>query len=340
MRDFFLATILLTLLTGCGAKPDAAAYTEIIDAGAYPSVAYDDGMYYMIMQTDTINQILLYASPDPARLAESAPRQILSRATSGMSNFYSPEIHRIGDAWYIYFEGDNGENTDNHQIYVLENRSKNPMKGDWTLHGPVITNGDDWNFGIHPTTFVAGGRQYLLWSGWPKRRTESETQCIYIAEMANPWTLKSPRVMISSPQYEWERQWINPDGHRSAYPIFVNENPEVIISPDGKTISVAYSASGIWTFYNSLGLLTAKAGSDLLNPHSWTKSEEPLFVPEEDSGYFGSSNICVVPAPEGGDSRLIFYQIKRVGDDGLQESSIRCQPITFTPDGIPDFPKP
>lgn len=43
--------------------------------------------------------------------------------------------------------------------------------------------------------------------------------------MKNPWTLSSDRVLISKPEYEWECQWVNPDGSKTAYPIHVNEAP-------------------------------------------------------------------------------------------------------------------
>ena len=72
--------------------------------------------------------------------------------------------------------------------------------------------------GIQATTFEHKGVRYLAWSGWPKRRTNAETQCIYIARMKDPWTLDSPRVLISKPEYEWERQWVNPDGSRYGLP--------------------------------------------------------------------------------------------------------------------------
>ena len=88
---------------------------------------------------------------------------------------------------------------------------------------------------------MPNGQLYLLWSGWPERRHETETQCIYIARMENPWTTSSNRVMISLPDHEWERQWINPDGHRSAYPIYVNENPEAFACANNPTPSKTFS---------------------------------------------------------------------------------------------------
>ena len=163
---------------------------------------------------------------------------------------------------------------------------------------------------------------------------------ILIAEMENPWTLSSERVMISSPVYEWERQWINPDGSRSAYPIYVNENPEPIVSPDGKNVVVVYSASGIWTEFNQLGMLYAPADSDLLDPAQWHKLPEPQFVPEEESGLFGTSNVSVIPgvAPDG--SQKMVYQAKYYKPDGERIYDIRLKDITWDDASLPVFGNP
>ncbi|MDE5941320.1 MAG: glycoside hydrolase family 43 protein [Muribaculaceae bacterium] len=331
-----LLTTITLMLVSCGEKETGNTPEIIFPQGAYPHVTQHKGVYYYTMQTVHVDTIALYASPDIATLSQGESKIIMTSAHNGMSHFYSPELHRIDNKWYLYFEGDNG-NTDNHHLYVLENPSDNPFEGEWTQHGPIITN-NDWNFGIHPSTFVVGDRQYLLWSGWQKQRTENETQCIFIAEMADPWTLKSERVMISMPQYEWERQWINPDGSRSAYPIFVNENPEAMISPDGSHVVVVYSASGIWTIFNSLGMLYAPTSADLLDPRSWTKASEPKFLPGPDSPIFGTSNISVVSSPDKS-THYMLYQAKSNGPEGTR-NDIRLKEITWSPQGLPDFGQP
>lgn len=312
------------------------SHTVLFEDGRYPNVTEHNGTYYFIMQSPPPNSIGIRSSESLEEIGQSEPVLIWEGTDKGMLNVWSPELSRIGDKWYVYFEADNG-NTDNHQLYVLENSSGNPMEGEWKLHGPIITN-NDWNYGIHPSTIVAGGRQYLLWSGWPQRRAETETQCIFIAEMENPWTLKSERIMLSRPEYEWERQWVNPDGTRTAYPIFVNENPEAFLSPDNEKVIVVYSASGIWTPYNSLGMLYAPVGSDLLDASSWTKMPEPIFkAPNEDATMFGTSNVSVVTGSDGV-SRLI-YQAKSYAD-GIERSSVLLKTIGWDDESLPVFGSP
>lgn len=306
MRNTFclIPFFILLLISGCSKNENAAedAPRLIFGEMSYPNVTMSDGMYYFIGQRPNIE---IFASTELDSISKAQPVTVFNGPENGMYNIWSPEMVRMSDKWYIYFEGDNG-NTDNHQLYVLENESANPLEGEWHLHGPIMTN-EEWNYGIHPSSFTVNGRQYLVWSGWEHRRAETETQCIFIAEMENPWTLKSGRVLISKPDYEWERQWVKPDGTRSAYPIFVNENPEGFVSPDSSKVFVAYSASGIWTPYTALGLLYADSNSDLLDTASWTKLPEPISpVLDNDSSMVGISNVCIIEAPAGKSSCIVF----------------------------------
>lgn len=308
--------ILLLLTISCTEKAQEQPSSALLFKGReYPFATLVDGTYYYTMQSLDDN-IYLYQTNDLAALPTCTPKVVWSPDSLKLRHFWAPEIYRLGGVWYIYFEADDG-NTDNHQLYVLENTAADPMQGEWVMKGALHTN-DDWNFGLHPNILSVKGELYLLWSGWPKRRVEHETQCIYIAHLANPWTVDSERVMLSQPEYEWERQWIDPDGSRSAYPIYVNENPQAYLSPDQKQVIVCYSASGIWTRFHILGMLTAPANANLLDPSVWTKAPEPVVVEE---GTYGASNICIVPSCQG-DSLYLLYEAlyaEKEGDE-LQRS--------------------
>ena len=247
------ATVVAAILSllSCGGEKEEKE--QLFDPGCYPYAVRHGDNYYFIRQADNTKNITITTTTDLTRVADGKSKQVWPLGgKKADTDIWSPELHYIKGKWYIYFEADDG-NTDNHEIYVLENTAATPTEGTFRLKGAVRTNAE-WNFGIHPTTFTVGGRQYLVWSGWPKRRSDAETQCIYIAAMSNPWTVSSDRVLISQPTYEWERQWINPDGTRSAYPIYVNENPTVTMSRDGSRVIVYYSASGCWTPYRCEGI--------------------------------------------------------------------------------------
>lgn len=337
------------LLTSClGRGGVSSTYKNpLFDNASYPQAVFHNGKYYYTMQLSDGNGISLWETTDIAEVANAKPKMVWAPHDSvSEHHIWSPELHRINNKWYIYFEADDG-NTDNHQMYVIENDSSDPMEGSFRMKGALVTN-SEWNWGIHPTTFVNKGKQYLLWSGWPKRRIEAETQCIYIASMKNPWTLDSKRVVISYPKYEWERQWINPNGMRSAYPIYVNENPECFYSRDKKKILIFYSASGCWTCYNCEGMLSADVNSDLLNPASWIKHPNPVFMQSAKDGLFGPASATFVPSPDGTEW-FMLYQVKTSSknetDGGLIRNanittSIRMQKIGWDSNGIPVLGKP
>lgn len=70
-------------------------------------------------------------------------------------------------------------------------------------------------------------------------------------------TNASVRILISKPEYEWECQWISIDGNKTGYPIHVNEAPQFFRSKNKDKLLIYYSASGNWTPYYCVGLLTA-----------------------------------------------------------------------------------
>lgn len=306
--------------------------TIILEGGCYPHAITYNGHYYYTMQYLTADTIAIWKTDDLRQLATAKSRVVWTAQSDFGNHFWSPELKRLRGHWYLYFEADDG-NTDNHQLYVLECQTDDPMTGEFVLKGVLQTN-DEWNYGLHPDVIEVQGQLYLLWSGWPKRRAETETQCIYIAQMENPWTVSSNRVMISKPEYEWERQWINPNGNRSAYPIFVNENPHAFLSPSGDRIFVAYSASGIWTVYCTLGLLHAPTGANLLDSTVWRKESEPQFGADS-LGVVSSSNICIVPSVDGKETLMLYEVKKRLKDQEVK--TIHLKPIEWSAENMPVF---
>ena len=325
--------VVLILFVACGKeKGGEASDTLILESGCYPHATTYNNHYYYTMQWPSSDTIAVWEVNDIRKLSEAKPHIVWTAKSNFGNHFWSPELKRLQDHWYLYFEADDG-NTDNHQLYVLECQTDDPMTGEFVLKGVLQTN-DEWNYGLHPDVIDVRGQLYLFWSGWPKRRAETETQCIYIAKMENPWTVSSNRVMISQPEYEWERQWINPNGNRSAYPIFVNENPQAFLSPSGDRLFVAYSASGIWTVYSTLGLLHAPTGADLLDSTVWRKESEPWFGADS-LGVISSSNISIFPSADGKQT-LMLYEVKHRSKD-QDIKSIHLKPIEWSPENMPVF---
>src|SRR5699024_5802504 len=141
---------------------------------------------------------------------------------------------------------------------VLEHRSEERRVGDvtgvQTCALPI--------FALDATSFVHGDRQYLVWA---QEDLEVEGHSnLYIAPMENPWTLAGPAVELTRPEHDWEIKGF-----------WVNEGPAVL-EHEG-TLYLTYSGAATGIDY-AMGVLTASADADLLDPASWTKSPTPVFV--------------------------------------------------------------
>ena len=237
--------------------------------GAQCWANYYDGWYYYMQEA--VDRLELWRTRDITDLEHAEHKVIwIPKDPSNAHHLWGPEIHPIAGKWYVYYAASD-DNMDNHQLFVLENSSADPFEGEFELKGRISTDKNN-NWAIHPNVFEHRGAWYMTWSGWQSRRVSTEHQCIYIAKMKNPWTLESDRVLLSKPEFEWERQWINPDGSKTAYTIYVNESPQFYKSRKGDKIFIFYSASGTWTCFYAVGMLMADADSDLMDPDSWTKS--------------------------------------------------------------------
>jgi GH43 family beta-xylosidase len=148
--------------------------------------------------------------------------------------------------------------------------------------------------------------------------------------MATPTTLTGPAVMISRPDLPWEqvRYW-------------VNEGPAVLIR-HGR-VFLTYSAAGTGAEY-CVGLLTASADADLLDPRSWTKSPAPVFRTHEPHGIFGPGHNSFTVTPDGRTDLLVYHarNYRDIPGDPLHDPNrhTRVQPIAWRADGTPDFGVP
>ena len=350
MKNWSLSCICLILIfCACqGSKHDSKAKEKkqektfanpLLEVGAEPWAIFHDGYYYYMQGMG--DSLVLWKTTDITDLRHAPKKTIwIPHDPKIAQDLWGPEIHKINGIWYIYFVADDG-NMDNHQIYVLENTAQDPFNGQFVFKGRISTDkGNNW--AIHPNVFMHKGALYMTWSGWQSRRVSVENQCIYIARMKNPWTLASDRILLSKPELEWERQWINPDGSKTAYTIYVNEAPQFFWSKNRDKVYIFYSASGNWTPFYAVGLLTADANSDLLNPTSWKKSQRPVFKQSPEDNVYSPGNCCFVPSPDGKDYYLL-YHARNIENDtpGVRETrSPRLQKMEWSEDGTPSLGKP
>lgn len=186
---------------------------------------------------------------------------------------WAPEIHFIHGKWYIYYAAsDDAEIRDqehHHRMFVIENTAETPMNDQWVEKGQVITQFE--SFSLDATVFEHKNDLYYVWAQQDPRIPGNSN--LYISKMENPWTLKGKQVLLSIPEYSWERIGFK-----------VNEGPAAI-SRNGK-VFLTYSASATDENY-AMGLLWANEDSDLLNGYSWHKAKEPVFVSSERNHLYG-----------------------------------------------------
>jgi GH43 family beta-xylosidase len=327
--------------------PAIAAQTTLVNpllpSGPDPWVTARDGFYYYMNTTGS--SLAIWKTKNIAALA-TAERKVVWRAPESgpySRDIWAPELHFLRGKWYIYFAADAGRNG-SHRIWALENPSPDPLEGEWTMKGKVADPSDRW--AIDATVFEHNGRLYMAWSGWEGEFNAAQN--IYLAELSDPWTVKGDRVRISAPEYPWEKfgdlrprttSEANPGADRTnPIHVDVNEGPEFLRHDD--RVFVIYSAAGCWTDYYSLGMLSASATSDLMDPKSWTKSPSPVFWLSPEAKAYGVGHNGFFRSPDGKEDWIVYHANEEPGQGCGNHRSPRAQRFTWNPDGTPNFGRP
>ncbi|MFC7394038.1 family 43 glycosylhydrolase [Scopulibacillus cellulosilyticus] len=293
---------------------------------------HTDGFYYFTGSHPLYDRIILRRAAHLNGLHDAPEYVVWKKHKSGpMSHLiWAPEIHRIKDKWYIYFAAAPNEeiedDTFNHRMFVIENESDNPIKGKWIEKGEIKT---EWpTFALDATTFEHKGIQYYVWAQQDLNIKGHSN--IYIAEMDNPWTLSTRPAMLSKPELPWEIKGF-----------WVNEGPSVLMK--NEKVFITYSASATGPEY-CMGMLTADANDDLLDPKSWTKSKEPVFQSYSPNNQFGPGHNSFTVSENGKEDILIYHarNYTEIDGDPLYDPNrhARAQKIQWDEGGNPIFSVP
>lgn len=227
-----------------------------------PWIIYYNGMYYHCFSNTEAIFISHAKSLEELSVVQGVCVFKPERNKEYSKELWAPELHIIDKKCYIYVACDDGRN-ENHRMYVLANHSSNPLIP-YEMGGKISDNTNKW--AIDGTILQFKNQLYMIWSGW--EGDVNICQNLYIARMSNPYTIDSERVLISTPEYLWEKQDCN--GVDLPY---INEGPCAYIN-NGK-LYIFYSASGSWANHYCLGMLEF-VGNDLLKSESWKKHDSPL----------------------------------------------------------------
>ena len=263
---------------------------------------HTDGMYYFTASVPAYDRIILRRSTTLAGIADAEEVTIWLKHESGVmsKHIWAPELHYLNGKWYIYFAA--GEVDDIWKIrpYVLECTDKDPINGTWKELGMMQCADDDEfsfrAFSLDGTVFEANGKCYYVWA--EKVGVGKQISNLYIAEMETPNKLKTVQVMLTTPDYNWERVGF-----------WVNEGPSVI-KKNGK-IFLTYSASETGASY-CMGMLSADEGADLLDPLSWEKERYPVLASDESISLYEPGHNSFTVDEEGNDILVYHARTEKV----------------------------
>ena len=249
-------------------------------------------------------------------------------------HIWAPEIHFIEGKWYIYYITTiSDESSWRIRPHCLECSDPDPFKGEWVVKGPVQTTIKRdiafTDFSLDHTHFEHKGKHYFLWA----QKTNNISD-IFIAQLSDPWTLCTPAVRLSHPEYNWELH---------GFP--VDEGPGII--KHGDKIFLTFSGSGTDALY-CVGLLYADADADLLDPTSWTKVPYPVFQSSTATGQFGLGHNSFTKSDDDSEDFIIYHgrqEARYLVEEDYQPlydagRNATVGKIYWNKEGFPDFSVP
>lgn len=303
--------------------------TERADPWIYK---HTDGYYYFTASVPGYQSIELRRAKTINELKDGELLTVWQAHDKGelSSLIWAPEIHYIRGKWYIYFSASNHESERNqrnhHRMFVLENSHENPMNDDWVEKGQVKTLFE--SFSLDATVFEHKGELFYVWAQQDPRIQGNSN--LYLARMKNPWTLENKQILLSIPEYDWEKIGFE-----------VNEAPAVIIR--NNKVFITYSGSATDENY-AIGLLWADADADLLNGFSWHKSKEPVFVSSEKNQQYGPGHNSFTVSEDGTTDLIVYHarpEKNKVGDPlDNPNRHARVQAFEWDENGFPVFGEP
>lgn len=252
---------------------------------------HSDGYYYFTASVPAYDQIVLRKSKTLEGLADAKEVTIWKKHESGImsEHIWAPELHYLQGKWYIYFAAGEKEDVWKIRPYVLMCEDENPITGKWIEKGKLQrADNDEFSFeafSLDVTVFENKDNLYCIWA--EKVGVGKQISNLYIAEMEKPWKLKTVQVLLTTPDYDWERVGF-----------WVNEGPAIL--KRGGNIYLTYSASETGIHY-CIGMLKSTEDADLLDPRSWKKERYPVLATDVSQGIYGPGHNSFTKGPNGED---------------------------------------
>lgn len=259
---------------------------------------HTDGRYYFTASVPAYDGICLRRAKSLAELPQAEEVEVWHKHEEGpMSiHIWAPELYYLDGKWYIYYAGGDKDDVWAIRPYVLECEGSDPLKDPWKELGKMKRAPEDEfsfeAFSLDATVFENKGEYYYVWA--EKVGVGKQISNLYIAKMEHPHQLKTVQVLLTTPDYDWER-----------IGFWVNEGPAVI--KHGNKLFLTYSASETGEHY-CMGMLTADMDADLLDPLSWKKERYPVLETDASKNIFGPGHNSFTTDEEGND--IMVYHLR------------------------------
>ena len=313
--------------SGLAQAKEAKITNPLVPQRADPQILRHGDYFYFTGSVPEYDRIVLRRAKTIAGLKDAPETVLWRRPASGKMAGYiwAPEIHHFDGAWHVYFAAGNGDDKFHIRTYVLQGKGANPLTADWSLLGQFETPWD--TFTLDSTVFAHKGTRYICWA---QREPGIETNSnLYLAPLKTPTTLAAAPARLTVPTLDWEVQGFK-----------VAEGP-ALLARNGK-LFLTYSASATDARY-CMGMLTADADANIMDPASWTKSPAPVFATSEANKVYGPGHNSFV-VDEHGRDLLVYHgrDYREIKGDPLFDPNrhARVQPIHYRADGTPDFGVP
>jgi GH43 family beta-xylosidase len=297
---------------------------------ADPYILHYGNTYYFTASVPEYDRIILRQSSTLAGLASAEEVTLWSKHESGpmSKHIWAPELHFIFGKWVIYFAA--GERDDIWHIrpYVLECTGSNPMADPWIEKGMMQPCTEDnfsfTSFSLDATVLMHKEEYYYIWA--QKVEGDQGISNLYIAKMDSPYSLSTPAILLTTPEYDWEQVGF-----------WVNEGPAVI-RRDNK-LFLTYSASATGACY-CMGMLSTDIDKDLLDPASWTKETQPVLTSDFTKGIYGPGHNSFT-TDEAGDTICVLHArtYETIQGDPLYDPNrhTMLMKVTWSAQGTPLF---
>lgn len=290
---------------------------------------HEDGTYLFTASVPEYDRIVLRRSSTFDGLRDAKEITIWNRHETGKMSMHiwAPEIHFMEGKWFIYFAASEKEDIWALRPYILECTGSDPIVDPWIEKGQMQA-ADDFSFqdfSLDMTVFQNQDKWYCVWA--EKVSVGKKISNLYIAEMESPYRLSTAQVLLTSPDYDWER-----------VDFWVNEGPALLRHED--RLYLTYSASATGACY-CMGMLSISVQGNLLDPQEWKKERQPVMRTDWEKGILGPGHNSFTKSEDGKEDIMIYHarQYDEIEGDPLYDPNRHtyCMKVLWDEEGRPVF---